>query len=225
VKIKLHRPIEGKIKTLTVTRSATGKWYACFSVEMEAQTLPENSSSVGIDVGLSHFATLSSGEHIPNPRFFRIDEKALAKAQRQKKHKAMARIHERIRFRRNNFAHQLSRALVSRFGLIVFEDLNIQGMVTIHRLAKSIFDASWKQLVRFTTYKAENAGRKVMLVDPCNTSQMCSGCGVLVTKALSERVHDCECGVLLDRDYNAALNILSLGLQTLEVNTQKSLAL
>lgn len=222
VRIKLHRPVEGKVKTLTVTRSATGKWYACFSVEMEALTLPTNEKAIGIDVGLSHFATLSTGEQIDNPRFFRTDEKALAKAQRRKKRKAMARIHERIRFRRNNFAHQLSRALVSRFSLIVFEDLNIKGMVKNHCLSKSIQDASWNQLVQFTTYKAENAGRRSVRVDPRNTSLLCSACGTMVDKSLADRVHLCRCGLRLDRDHNAALNILRLGLQTLGNNAKEA---
>ncbi len=222
VRIKLHRPLEGKVKTLTITRSATGKWYACFSVEVEVLPLPTNERAIGVDVGLSHFATLSTGEQIDNPRFFRTDEKALAKAQRRKKRKAMARIHERIRFRRNNFTHQLSRALVSRFGLIVFEDLNIRGMVKNHCLSKSIQDASWNQLVQFTSYKAENAGRRSVRVDPRNTSLLCSACGTMVDKSLAERVHLCPCGLLLDRDHNAALNILRLGLQTLGNNAKEA---
>jgi putative transposase len=215
VRIKLHRPIDGKVKTLTVTRSATGKWYACFSVEVKTQPLPENHKAVGIDVGLASFATLSTGEQISNPRFFRSDEKALAQAQRQKKRKVAARVHERIRFRRNNFAHQLSHALVSMFGLIVFEDLNIKDMIRNRRLSKSIQDAAWNQLIRYTTYKAADAGRAVRAVDPCGTSQRCSACGAVVRKALSQRIHDCSCGLTLDRDVNAARNILGLGLQAL----------
>ena len=213
VKIKLHRPIEGKIKTLTITRSATGKWYACFSVETQAQPLPANDRAVGIDVGLSHFATLSNGEQIANPRFFRTDEKALARAQRREKRRASRRIHERITNRRRNFAHQLSHALVSMFGVIAFEDLNIKGMVKNHCLAKSISDAAWNQLVQFTLYKAENAGRTCVQVDPRNTSKLCSACGLIVEKDLSVRVHYCSCGLVLDRDHNAAINILALGLQ------------
>ena len=237
VKIKLHRPVEGKIKTLTVTRSSTNKWYACFSVECDAQALPENDKAIGIDVGLTHFATLSTGEQIANPRFFRADEKALAKAQRRlskekkgtkeraRQRKAVAQIHERIAGRRRNFAHQVSHALVSMFGVIAFEDLNIRGMVRNHRLAKSIADASWNQLIQFTSYKAEYAGRVCVLVDPRNTSQRCSGCGEIVAKDLSERVHDCGCGLRIDRDHNAAINILALGLQRIEASTQRSLAL
>lgn len=214
VRIKLHRPIEGKVKTLTVSRSATGKWYACFSVEVVDQPIPVNDRAVGIDVGLSTFCTLSTGEKIGRPRFFRKDKKALAKAQRRKRLKATARIHERIRFRRNNFAHRLSRALVTLYGAIFFEKLNIRGMVKNHRLALSISDAAWNQLVNFTSYKAADAGRLCGQVDPRGTSQRCSNCGVVVAKDLSQRIHECSCGLTLDRDVNAARNILALGLQS-----------
>lgn len=222
VKIKFHRPIEGKIRTLTITRSATGNWYACFSVVCESEVLPRNDKAVGIDVGLSAFATLSTGKQIDNPRFFRTDEKALAKAQRRKKRKAARRIHERIANRRRNFAHQLSHALVSLFGIIVFEDLNVRGMVKNHCLAKSISDAAWTQFVQFTTYKAENAGRRSVRVDPRNTSKLCSACGSMVDKSLAERVHHCSCGVTLDRDHNAAINILRRGLASLGNNAREA---
>lgn len=216
VKIKLHRPVEGQVKTLTVTRSATGKWYACFSVAVEPQSWPENHHAVGIDVGLAHFATLSTGEQVSNPRFFRSDEKALAKAQRKEKRRAARRIHERIANRRRDFAHQLSRALVARFGVIAFEGLNIRGMVKNHSLSKSIHDAAWNQLVQYALYKAANAGRRCVQVNPRGTSKLCSRCGELVEKDLSVRVHACPgCGLTLDRDHNAALNILRLGLQSL----------
>jgi putative transposase len=218
----LHRSIGGKIKTLTITRSATGKWYACFSVEIEAQPLSFNDRTVGIDVGLSYFATLSTGEQFDNPRFFRTDEKALAKAQRQKKRKAAARIHERIKFRRSNFAHQLSRALVTLYGAIFFETLNIKGMVKNHCLALGISDAAWNQLIHCTTYKAADAGREVRTVDPRGTSQRCSACGATVVKDLSQRVHSCLCGLTLDRDVNAARNILALGLQSVGLKAKEA---
>lgn len=212
VRIKLHRPVEGKIKTLTITRSATGKWYACFSVECVPEALPRNDRAVGLDVGLSAFATLSTGEQIANPKFFRTDEKAVALAQRRKKRKAVARIHERIKFRRNNFAHQLSHTLVNLYGAIFFEDLNIKGMVKNHCLAKSISDAAWNQLIQFTSYKALSAGRLCRRVEARGTSQECSACGAVVVKDLSQRIHECACGLSLDRDVNAAHNILSRGL-------------
>ncbi|MFL5805961.1 MAG: RNA-guided endonuclease InsQ/TnpB family protein, partial [Roseiflexaceae bacterium] len=177
---------------------------------------------------LTSFATLSNGEKIATPRFFRQEEKQLAKAQRKlsqaepgtlertKKKKVVGRIHERIANRRSNVAHQESRKLVARFGMIAFEDLNIIGMLKNHCLAKSIADAAWNQLVQYTTSKAEEAGRRVVLVDPRNTSKRCSWCGQLVQKDLSVRVHSCPtCGLVIDRDENAAINILALGLQRL----------
>jgi len=230
IKIKLHRPIEGKIKRLTIRRSSTGKWFACFSVEIDDPLKPpwKDGSMVGIDVGLESFATLSNGEKIDNPRFFRSEEKALAKAQRRlskcekgtperrKALKVVQRIHERIANRRYDFAHQISNQLVSKYGLIAFEDLSIKNMLQNHNLAKSISDAAWRMLVTVTSYKAESAGSIVVLVDPRNTSQLCSRCGLKVPKSLSDRVHECpQCGLVMDRDENAAINILRLGLQSL----------
>ncbi|MFZ3112423.1 MAG: transposase [Methanothrix sp.] len=231
IKIKLHRPIEGKIKRLTVRRTATGKWFACFSVEIEDQPKPpwKDGSLVGIDVGLESFATLSNGEKISNPRFFREEEHELARVQRKlskapkgtpdrkKALKVVERVHERIANKRYEFAHQISNDLVNRFGLIAFEDLNIKGMTKNHCLAKSIHDVAWNMLVTLTSYKAESAGSMVVLVDPRNTSKMCSRCGILVEKTLSDRVHNCpQCGLSMDRDWNAAINILRLGTQSLQ---------
>jgi putative transposase len=227
VRVVLHRPVEGTIKTLTIRRSATGKWYACFSVEYDPTPAPQKESVVGIDVGLESFATLSNGEKIENPRFFRTDEKALAKAQRKlskaekgtperkKARKIVAHVHERIANRRLNFAHQTSRKVVDRFGTIVFEDLNITNMQKNHHLAKSIADVAWNMFITITESKAEDAGSRVILVNPRNTSQICSRCGMIVAKTLSDRVHSCpHCGLVMDRDQNAAINIMRLGLQS-----------
>jgi len=230
IKIKLHRPIEGKIKTCTIRRMPTGKWFACFSVDMGEVVLPswKGGSIVGIDVGLESFATLSNGEKIANPRFFREEESELARVQRKlskapkgtperkKALKVVQRIHERIANRRTDFANKVSCQLVDRYGVIVFEDLNIKGMMQNHRLSKSIGDVAWNILVKATESKAAYAGSKVVLVDPRNTSQICSRCGLMVKKDLSERVHSCpECGLTMDRDLNAAINILRLGMQSL----------
>ena len=240
IKIKLHRPIEGKIKRLTVRRSSTGKWFACFSVEIDDPPKPpwKDGSMVGIDVGLESFATMSNGEKIDNPRFFRSEEKALTKAQRRLSKcakgtserraavKVVQRVHERIANRRYNFAHQISNQLVSKYGLIAFEDLNITNMLKNHHLARSISDAAWRMLVTTTSYKAESAGSIVVLVDPRNTSQLCSRCGLKVPKSLSDRVHECpQCGLVMDRDENAAINILRLGLQSLRINAIEALPL
>ncbi len=228
VKIILHRPLEGKIKTLTIQRDAVGNWYACFACEVEPEPLPFSELAVGIDMGLGCFAKFSYGDGVDNPRFFRRDEKELAKAQRKlskaekgtpkraKRRKVVQHIHQRIANRRKDFAHKLSRELVNTFGFMAFEDLRIKNMLQNHRLAKSISDAAWKQLIQYTTYKAENAGRVVILVEPRNTSQRCSCCGEMVEKSLDVRVHACPvCGLVMDRDQNAAINILRLGLESL----------
>jgi len=235
VKIILHRPIEGKIKTLTIQRDTVGNWYACFACEVEPEPLPLNELAVGIDVGLESFAPLSNGIKIENPRFFRRDERELAKAQRKlskaekgtperaKRRKAVQHIHQRIANCRKDFAHKLSHEWVSSFGMIAFEKLNGKNMLQNHCLAKSISDAAWNQLIAYTTYKAENAGRVIVLVDPRNTSKQCSCCGTMVEKSLSVRVHACPvCGLMMDRDENAAINILGLGLQSLGTALESS---
>ncbi len=223
-----HRPINGTIKTLTIRRTSTGKWFACFSVEAKPEPLPPTQRAVGVDVGLEKFATLSTGEQIAHPRCFRKDERALAKAQRRlskvekgtpectKRRKVVAHIHERIANRRKDFAHKLSRRLVKEFGIIVLENLSIARMMKNHSLAKSIADAAWNQLGSYTRYKAASAGRTYLEVDPRGTSQRCSRCRGVVKKDLSVRVHQCPyCGLEMDRDLNAALNILAVGLHSI----------
>ena len=219
--ICLHRPFDGEIKTCTVRR-INGKWFACFSVEYTPELLPPSDEEIGIDVGLKSFASLSNGEFIENPRFFRRDEKALAKARRKlakqtrgpkarrKARKVVSRVHERIRNRRHDFVHQTARRLVNRYGVIAVEKLNVKGMVKNHCLAKSISDASWSMFRSVLTMKAESAGRLVVAVNPAYTSQTCSGCGDIQKKSLSVRTHRCSvCGLVLDRDTNAAVNIVA----------------
>ncbi len=228
IKMVYHRPIRGKIKTLTIHKSSTGKWYACFSVECDPERLPERSEQVGIDVGLKTFAMLSTGEEIENPRFFRKEEKALTRVQRKhsklakgtplrRKHrKAVARVHERIAFRRDNFTHQQSRWFVDSYGVICVEDLHVNRMTHNHCLAKSIHDASWSEFFTKLAAKAEEAGRKYVAVNPAYTSQECSRCKHRQAMPLEHRVYACPCcGLVLDRDHNAALNILAVGLHSL----------
>ena len=228
IKIKLHRPVDGEIKRLNIRKTPTWKWFVSFLVEVEPdEPLPKIESSVGVDVGLKSFITLSNGDRVDNPRFFVQEERALAKAQRKlskaqkgslKRDRALKvvhRVHERIANKREDFIQKLSLSLVKSYDIIVFEDLNINGMVKNHCLAKHIADAAWSKLIASTSYKAEWAGKRVELVNPSNTSQICSGCGQMVLKSLSERVHQCPfCGLTLDRDHNAAINILRLGLQS-----------
>jgi putative transposase len=229
VKIILHRPLAGTPKTATITRSSTGKWYVCFSCECaEPSPLPATGRQVGIDVGLKTFAALSTGAAVANPRFFRAEEKALAKAQRRlskeekgtperiRRRKIVARVHERIAWRRGDFAHQHSRRIVDDNDLIAVEDLLVNRMTHTHCLAKSIHDAAWSQFADLLSYKAAWAGRRYVAVNPAYTSQDCSQCGHRQTLSLSDRTYTCPCcGVVLDRDYNASLNILRLGQQSL----------
>ena len=232
VHVVLHRPVEGTPKTVTLTRSHTGKWYACFSCETEVEPLPPTETVVGVDMGLSSFATLSDGRKIDNPRFYRRDEDDLKRVQQRKdaaknaqnwpentKQKGiLAKIHERIANRRSDFAHQESRTLVNAYQVIVFEDLAPLEMGKSRGMRKSILDAAWTQFIRMTVAKAAEAGRRVILVDPRNTTKLCSSCGEIVPKTLSERIHTCPvCGLVLDRDENAARNILQRGLQTLRL--------
>ncbi len=229
VKILLHRPLEGVPKTATISRSSTGKWYVCFSSECaEPASLPEIGEQVGIDVGLTTFATLSNGQEIANPRFFRAEEQALAKIQRRlskeekgtpghaKRRRIVARVHERMRWRRGDFTHQHSRRIVNAFDLIAVEDLSVNRMVHNHCLAKSIHDVAWSQFASLLSYKAAWAGRKYVAVNPAYTSQDCSQCGHRQQLSLSDRIYICPCcGIVLDRDLNASRNMLRLGRQSL----------
>ena len=224
VRIVLHRPIDGTIKTLSFTRRADA-WYLIVSCDLgDPEPVQHDGPAVGIDVGLEKFATLSTGAVVANPRFFRTDEQALARAQRRmSKHakgtperqyhkRIVRRIHERITNRRKDFAHKLSRRLVSEFATIVFEDLSITRMIKNHCVAKSIADAAWNQLITYTQYKAGDAGSVCRQIDPRGTSQRCSACRAVVQKALSVRVHQCPlCGLEIDRDLNAALKLWEWG--------------
>jgi putative transposase len=198
---------------------------------MEAQPLPPTDLAVGVDVGLASFAMLSTGDEIDNPRFYRRDEADLTRVQRLKDaaknaqrwdenrrwKQALAHIHERIANRRSDFAHKRSRELVDADHVIVFEDLAPMETGRSRGMRKSILDVAWSQFISMTVAKAEEAGRRVILVNPCNTSKRCSSCGELVPKRLSDRIHTCpRCGLVMGRDHNAALNILHRGLQTSE---------
>lgn len=230
IKVWLHRPIERTIKRLTIRRSSTKKWYVSFFVEdVPKVILPESEKAVGIDVGISNFAVQSNGVFIENQRYLAACEVKLAKAQskkdklphrspeRKKEALRISHIYERLGNLRNNFAHQLSHQTVNNYGIICLEDINIKNLIKKKPyMAKSVLDASWSRFRTYVMYKAESAGRKVVLVNPAYTSQMCSGCGTIVNKDLSERVHNCpKCDLSMDRDLNAAKNILRLGLQSL----------
>jgi putative transposase len=237
IKIVMHREMCGKPKTATILRSSAGKWYAAFVCEVETQHLPASDKAVGIDVGLHTFACLSDETPpIENPRFFREEEKALAKAQRKlskaakgtperhKHRKVVSRVHERIMHRRGNFAHQESRRIVNNYGTICIEDLTVNRMVHNHCLAKSIADAAWSGFFARLSYKAESAGRKLVKVNPAHTTQDCHRCGHRQKLTLTDRIYHCPCcGLHIDRDLNASKNILRLGMQSLRPDSSGSL--
>ena len=255
IKIKLHREIEGKIKTLTIKREGT-HWYAVFACEVEVEKLPVSYEDVGIDLGITHFAALSDGTFIDNPRHYRRAEKKLARLQqalsrkkrgshrRKKAVQAVAKAHRKIRNQRKDFQHKTSRQLVNRYQVIVFEDLQAANMSKAPKpkqdengkylpngasakagLNKSIRDAGWAMFAEMVNVKAASAGRTVIFVNPYKTSQYCSGCGVEVKKDLSVRIHNCpDCGLKIDRDTNAAINILALGKKTLSGGTRPTSA-
>jgi len=221
VRVCKDRPLTGTPKTCTVTRRADG-WYACIACDTGPEPLPKTGETVGIDVGLESFATLSSGEAVPNPRLLRRAERRLKTAQRRvsrrrkgsgRRNKArvlLAKAHLRVRRARLDFCHKVAHDLVRRFDAIAIEKLNIKGMVKNRRLAKSISDAGWGLFVSVLTQKAESAARQVIAVNSAYTSQDCSHCGGRVPKALSVRLHSCPfCGFEAHRDHNAALNILN----------------
>jgi len=222
VKMVIHRPIQGMPKTAIVKRTPTGKWFVSICCEaVEPLTLAPSKEQVGIDVGLNYFAYLSDGSHIDNPRFFREEETALAKAQRRrdkeakgskqrgKRNKVVARIHERIGNRRQNFIGQQVNLLVKRFGLIAVEALVVRNLVKNPKLAKSISDVAWSDFFTRLVAKAEETARQVVKVPPAYTSQTCSCCGHRQEMPLAVRVYECSvCGLVMDRDHNASVNIL-----------------
>jgi putative transposase len=220
IPLRLHRPLEGTPKTVIVSKEADG-WYACFScAEVPMEPLPPTGEETGIDVGLKVFLITAGGEIVENPRHYRQAEKRLAKAQRRVSHrkkgskrrrKAIAllkRKHQKVQRQRTDFHHKTARLLLQRYDTIYLEDLRVANMVRNKHLAKSISDAGWAAFRTILEGKAAYAGRRVVAVPPAYTSQDCSGCGERVPKSLSVRTHICpNCGLVMDRDENAARNI------------------
>jgi putative transposase len=226
IALRWSRPLEGMPKTVTISREADG-YYVCFScADIPVEPLPPTGQETGIDVGLKAFATLSSGASIFNPRWYRKAERRLKTAQRRvsrrkkgshRRRKAvtlLAKAHLKVKRQRQDFHHKEALKLVQQHDTIYLEDLQVANMVRNHRLAKSIADASWAQFRAILEAKAVYAGRRVVAVPPAYTSQDCSGCGRRVRKSLSVRTHICpnpDCGLVLDRDENAARNIERAG--------------
>ena len=231
VKIHGYRPINGKIKTCTVRREAD-HWFICLSCEVEPEHLPQNNPpiAVGIDLGIKQYAVFSDGSVIDKPSFTKKNEaliaffnQQLALKQRGSKRRYRAKVtlqkaHLKVKNQRNDFLHKLSRRIVNSYDVIVMEKLTPSTILAkITNINKATLDASWSTLIQYVAYKAEYAGRQLILIDPKNTSQTCSSCYSILKEPLQlkDRVFKCpNCYLELDRDFNAACNILRAGAQS-----------
>jgi putative transposase len=221
VRVRWHRPVEGNIKTVRIVYKA-GQWYACFACEVaDKPELPKTGCTIGIDVGISALLTTSEGEKVDNPKHYRAAQKGLRVVQRALSRKKKGSKNRRKALRtvqrqqmhtanqRSDALHKLTTALIQTCDGVALEDLAIRNMVRNHHLSKSILDSGWGQFKQYLTYKAANAGREIRLVNPAYTSKCCSNCGAEFQNFdLSTRWVTCACGLSLDRDHNAAINIL-----------------
>jgi putative transposase len=226
IAVRWHRPLGGTPKTVTISREADG-WYACIScAEVPVEPLPPAGCETGIDVGLKVFLITAEGEVVANPRHYHHAQKHVAKAQRRvsrrkkgstRRRKAiilLRRKQQKVQRQRTDFHHKTALLLVRGYDTIYFEDLRVANMVRRRHLANSISDAGWAAFRTILVCKAECAGKRAVAVPPAYTSQDCSSCGERVPKSLSVRTHVCpSCGLVLDRDENAALNIEHLAIR------------
>ena len=226
VKIRQHRSFEGVIKSCTISKAPSAKYNISILVETEIQKLPASDMRVGIDVGIKDFAVLSNGESYKNPKHLRKSEKRLAKLQRDLSRKQIgssnrnkarikvAKLHEKIANQRMDFLHKKSTEIIRKNQAIVIEDLKVKNLMKNHNLAKSIAEVSWSRFREMLDYKSRWYGRELIIAPPdYPSSQLCSDCGnrSSQTKDLACRVYICpECGLEIDRDYNASLNLLKL---------------
>lgn len=223
VKLKQHRPIEGTPKAMRLTLDVGGRWYVTFAcVDVPAKPLPASTAEVGVDLGLSHFAATSDGELFENARPLaaarldieraarRVSGRVRGSHRRRKAAVLLAKKHAHVAAIRREQHISVARSLVATYGRIYVEGLNIKGLAR-GMLAKAVNDAAWGNLLHWLRCKAESAGREVVEVDPRGTSQTCPRCGLVKKKLLSERVHRCDCGLVLDRDVAAAQVIKGLG--------------
>lgn len=221
VRIRLSRPLEGKVKTATIIHDC-GEWYVSYVCEVEAQLQPMTGQSVGIDVGTTHFLITSDGEFVNNPRHFQNAMKKLRVAQRsvsrktnkrsntrRKAVRVVAKLHRKVSRQRLDFHHKQARKLVNENDLIAHENLNVGGMGR-GNLARSIHDVGWSQFFQILAFKAECAGKRVVAVDPRYTSQKCNACGhTEKANRVNQAKFVCRsCGHTANADHNAALNIL-----------------
>jgi putative transposase len=233
VRFKKSREVSGKIKSVTISKNILGRYYISILCETEIQKLIETDSQIGIDLGLKEFCITSDNELTSNPKFLKESELKLIKAQRKlslrkknsnrrfKQQKRVFKLHEKIRNQRLDFLHKLSTKLINENQVICLEDLQVKNMVKNHKLSKSISDVSWSKFVELLKYKANWYGRDLIQIDKFfPSSKLCSNCGnIKKDLTLKDREYHCDsCGIAIDRDYNAALNILREGLRILKKN-------
>jgi len=238
LKLFLSKPILGDIKTVTIRRSSSGKWFVSFSCDnVPVRKFASTNTSIGIDVGIKSFCVDSDGNQIENPKYLKKSLKLLRKRQRSLSRKVrgsnrrydarllVAKCHEKVSNQRKDFLHKVANSYIKNNQTIYIEEINIKGMMRNRHLSRSIADSSWGMFFNFLLYKAEEADRVVVKVTPNGTSQICSGCGEKVPKSLSVRVHQCPfCNLVLDRDHNASLNILRVGQTRQALSTQRVFA-
>ena len=223
LRIRLHRPLGGVPKAIRITRTAAGWYVSIQCIDVPAKPLLKTGASVGVDVGLTTLAATSDGQLFENARPLKQATARLRKAQRRVSRRkkgsthrreavrCLARAHEHVANVRRERAITIARALVAKYDVICIEDVNVKGMCR-GMFSKHIADAGWSTFTHWLDVKAEEAGREIVRVNPAGTSQVCSECGIEVRKDLSVRVHCCpHCGLVLDRDVNAARNILRAG--------------
>ncbi|WP_394796678.1 RNA-guided endonuclease InsQ/TnpB family protein [Armatimonas sp.] len=222
VKIKMHRPILGDLKTARFKKEANGWYVVVSSVLPDFDGEPSENPSVGIDLGLKSFFVDSNGDEVKPPKLYRKAQKKLKRLQRavarkkrggsnrRKAVKHLAKFSQHVKNQRGDFHHKTALDLVKKFGKIAHEDLNVKSMIRSLNLAKSCHDAGWSGFIAILSHKAESAGVEVVAVNPRHTTQTCSNCGCLpvVSLTLRDRLYNClHCGFSLDRDFNAAINI------------------
>ena len=220
VKVLLHKKLIGVPKTITISKTPTNKWFvsiSCCDVPKRKQ-FRRTGKDVGIDVGILSFATFDNGTKISNPRFFEKEQKELGKKQKQKKWKVSKKIHERIANKRNDFLHKTANDILNKYDFVYIEDIETNKLLKKRWCSKQINDVAWSMFGNIMSYKAEYADKTLIKIDPAYTSQTCSQCGTRTIMELKDRVFTCSCGLSLDRDINAARNILRLGRQSLACN-------
>lgn len=216
IKVKFHRNIDHPIKTLSITKS-DGGYFVNIICTTDRIINNSGSNQVGIDFGIQNTITCSDGNTVKTQYFSKNKHKQLARLSRKKNYKALAKVHRKIRNKRKDFNHKLSRKIVNSYNVICLENIQVQDIKSYKNINRKLFDIGINQLINYIKYKAESAGKYVVMVNPAYTTQTCNKCGNTQKLKLTERQYNCSCGYSENRDINAAKNILRLGLESLGI--------